>query len=73
VTWRPRSGVRIAAVVVAWKGGFVLAGRSLRRVEEQEASAELIAGAAWLVMLAALVLAAIVAAWFWPEARPDRG
>jgi hypothetical protein len=73
VTWQPRSGVRIAAVVVAWNGGFVLAGRSLRRVEEQEANAELIAGAAWLVMLAALALAAVVAAWFWPAARPDRG
>ncbi|MGZ6314302.1 MAG: hypothetical protein ACXWNI_01585 [Candidatus Limnocylindrales bacterium] len=47
VTWQPRDGVRVAAVVVAWKGGTVLAGRSLRLVEQREANAELIAGAAW--------------------------
>jgi hypothetical protein len=39
VTWQPESGVRIAAVVVAVPGeagGFVLAGRSLREVENRE-------------------------------------
>jgi hypothetical protein len=44
----------------------VLAGRSLRRVEEQEWNSELIAGAAWLVALVALAGAAILAAWVWP-------
>lgn len=66
VTWQPRAGVRIAAVTAAWKGGFVLAGRSLSRVEQQESNAELIAGAAWLAMLAALALASLAAAWLWP-------
>ena len=66
VTWQPREGVRIAAVVVAWHGGTVLVGRSLRRVEEQESRAELIAGAAWLAMLAALAAASVAAAWLWP-------
>jgi hypothetical protein len=64
--------VRIAAVVVAWKSGFVLAGRSLQRVEEQEANAELLAGVAWLVSLAALAAACAAAAWLWPAASPNR-
>ena len=39
MTWRPRSGVRVALVVVAFAGrasGFVLAGRSLREAESRE-------------------------------------
>ncbi len=39
VTWQPRRGIRIASVIkhVTGKGsGFILAGRSLRMVEEQE-------------------------------------
>jgi len=67
VTWQPRAGVRIAAVVMAWHGGTILVGRSLRRVEEQESNAELIAGAAWLVMLADLAAASAAAAWSWPR------
>ena len=67
VTWQPRAGVRIAAVVMAWHGGTILVGRSLRRVEEQENNAELIAGAAWLFMLAGLAAASVAAAWSWPR------
>lgn len=70
VTWQPRAGVRIASVTVAWSGGTVLVGRSLRRVEDQEWNSELIAGAAWLVALVALAIAAIVAAWVWPPLAP---
>jgi hypothetical protein len=67
VTWQPRDGVRVATVTVAWSGGTVLAGRSLRAVEQREANAELIAGAAWLAMLAALAAASVLAAWLWPR------
>jgi hypothetical protein len=55
VSWQPESGVRIAAVVVAYGGaqpGFVLAGRSLREVEKRESQVEQITGLAWLVTLA---------------------
>lgn len=62
VTWQPRAGVRIASVTVPWSGGTVLAGRSLREVERREDSILLIAAAAWLVMLVALGVAALVAA-----------
>jgi hypothetical protein len=67
VTWQPRPGVRIATVTVAWRGGTVLAGRSLREVERREDQALLIAGAAWLAMLVALAVAAVLAAWLWPS------
>jgi len=56
VTWQPEPGVRIAAVVARFQGsqpGFVLAGRSLREVEVREDNAELEAGAAWIVTMAA--------------------
>jgi hypothetical protein len=69
VTWQPRSGVRIAAVVVPWQGGSVLAGRSLAQVEIRESNALLIALAAWLAMLVALGLASLAAAWLWPADR----
>jgi hypothetical protein len=55
VSWQPESGVRIAAVVVAYGGaqpGFVLAGRSLREVEIRESQVEQITAIAWLVTLA---------------------
>ena len=67
VTWEPRTGVRVATVTVPWLGGTILAGRSLREVERQEDHVLLIAAAAWLVMLACLVVASSVAAWLWPS------
>ena len=59
VSWQPESGVRIAAVVVAFGGaqpGFVLVGRSLREVEIREDQVEQITGIAWLVTLAVLLI-----------------
>ncbi|MBI5352847.1 MAG: hypothetical protein HZB50_09445 [Chloroflexi bacterium] len=44
VTWQPRPGVRIAAVIVSYKEGFVLAGRNLREVETREAQVTQFAG-----------------------------
>jgi hypothetical protein len=54
VSWQPESGVRVAAVVVAYGGaqpGFVMAGRSLREVEKRESQVEHITGIAWLITL----------------------
>jgi len=67
VTWEPGAGVRIATVTVPWQGGTVLVGRSLREVERQEDHILLIVEAAWFVMLAALTVTALVAAWLWPR------
>jgi hypothetical protein len=69
ITWQPRDGVRIATVTVAWSGGFVLVGRSLTRVEQQESTAELLAGASLPAILVLLALASLVSAWVWPSGR----
>jgi hypothetical protein len=60
VTWQPRDGVRIAAVVVAYSGGTVVAGRSLREVESRADDALAVTGLAWLTCLV-LTLAACAA------------
>lgn len=61
VTWRPRPDVRIASVVVPYKDGYVVAGRSLREVEKRESQMGTIALAGWLAaMLGSLVAAALV-------------
>jgi hypothetical protein len=63
VTWQPGPGVRIAIVVVPWRGGTILAGRSLRLVEEQEDRTLLLAGAAGLAGLTLLVVVSLGVAW----------
>ena len=63
VTWQPRAGVRAATVVVGFTGGWVVAGRSLRLVEERESGLEGIALAAWLAGLAATAAAVLGAAF----------
>ena len=67
MTWQPRSGVRIAAVVVPWRGGTVLAGRSLRLVETREDEALLLAAGGWLVGLVVIGASSVVAATIWPS------
>jgi hypothetical protein len=68
VTWEPRDGVRVATVTVPWTGGTVMSGRSLREVERQEDNILLITAAAWVAMLIALAVAAVVASLMWPAA-----
>ncbi len=59
ITWQPEPGVRSATVISRVSGsrpGFVLAGRSLREVEQRESQLELIVGLGWLgTLFAALV------------------
>jgi hypothetical protein len=69
VMWQPRPSVRVATVTVLWRGGSVLAGRSLRLVEQEASNLELVVGAAWLAILAALAVASLVVVRLWP--RPD--
>lgn len=63
VTWQPRAGVRIAAVVVPWHGGTVLAGRSLRVVQAWIGELQGLATIAWLGGLVLLAVLCAVAAW----------
>jgi hypothetical protein len=67
VTWQPRPGVRIATVTARWGGGTVMAGRSLREVEQREDQALLLVGAGWAATVVAVGVASLVVAWAWPR------
>lgn len=60
ITWQPEAGVRSAVVVQAWRGGFVVAGRSLRLIEERENHIMLLSAAMWLLTLGASACAALL-------------
>lgn len=51
VTWQPKEGVRIAAVVTRFEGGYVLAGRSLREVDARIKILAKHAISAWVVII----------------------
>jgi hypothetical protein len=64
LTWQPKTGVRIAAVVVSFSGpnpGYVLAGRSLREVEVRESQLNIMAASAGGL---ALVVAFLILMYF---------
>jgi hypothetical protein len=56
VTWQPEVGVRMATVVVTYKNGFVVAGRSLTEVEIRESQVEQLSGLAMLGIWAATLV-----------------
>ena len=64
VTWQPEAGVRMATVVVPYKNGFVMAGRSLTEVEKRESQVESLSGLTmlgiWAVTLIVIVLGELV-------------
>ncbi|MCA1657645.1 MAG: hypothetical protein LC713_08080, partial [Actinobacteria bacterium] len=64
VTWQPRPGVRIAAVVTRWRSGAsagtVLVGRSMEAVERAEDTLLRVIALGWLIALA-LTLASVLA------------
>jgi hypothetical protein len=70
VTWQPEPGVREATVAVAWRGGFVVAGRSLRLTEQHIDQVGLVVGMGWLATLVLVAGAALLAALLNPP--PDR-
>lgn len=59
-TWQPENGVRIAAVVTKYANGYVLAGRSLREVENREDQLLKLVLLGWAGTLVASFLGAIV-------------
>ncbi len=67
VTWQPRAGLRLATITIAWSGGTVMAGRSLRLVEERIGDLGLLVGLAWLATLVALAVASGLAVRLWPR------
>jgi len=54
LTWQPKPGIRIAAVMVHHASGFVLVGRSLREVEMRERALLRDVLFAWIITLIAL-------------------
>jgi hypothetical protein len=60
ITWQPEPGVRSAVVIRPWRGGFVLAGRSLRLVEERENRTLLISAGIWLLTLGGSAVASLL-------------
>ena len=77
VTYQPRSGVRSAIEVIPWStssaSGTVVAGRSLRAIEEREDELSLMAAAGLLATLLAVGVAALAGSWLWDRAgRGDR-
>ncbi len=56
ITWQPQAGVRIASVVMPYKSGFVLAGRSLRETEKRIDQLGSMVGLAWIAAMALLVI-----------------
>lgn len=60
VTWEPKDGVRIAAVVTSYEGGYVLAGRSLREVDSRIEMLGKMIGGGWALS----VVAAFAGYWF---------
>jgi hypothetical protein len=62
VTWQPAQGIRSAVVVQPWQGGFVVAGRSLRLVEERVDRIFQLIGVIWACTLGGSAVAALAAA-----------
>ncbi len=62
ITWQIPSGDRFAAVVKQWSygsttSGYVLVARSLKEIEEREFNLEVLIGIAWIVTMAATLVA----------------
>jgi hypothetical protein len=73
VTWQPAPDVRQAAVIVAWRGGYVLVGRSLRLVEQREDEVLLIALGGWSAAVGAAAVASVAAAFLSQRVSPASG
>lgn len=56
LTWQPRPGVRIATVIALSGDRYVVAGRSLREVEQRESELLLIVGLAWLASVVMMLI-----------------
>jgi hypothetical protein len=69
ITWAPRPDVREAAVIIPYRNGYVLAGRSLRLIEQREDALGQLTILFFFVMLVASGLAALAVCWAVPK-RP---
>jgi hypothetical protein len=72
LTWQPMANVRVAAVVMGWRGGSVLVGRSLRPAEDRQNDLEMFVVGGWAAGLLALTVAAGIASVLWPASGGAR-
>lgn len=56
-TWEPKKGLRQAAVMVKYKDGFVLSGKTLKEVENRTKIIFKLVGVAWVIGIAATSMA----------------
>jgi hypothetical protein len=67
ITWQPRPHLRIAAIVErvdGGQGGYVVAGRSMREVENRIDNVQKMAGLAWLGMLGLILAGTVAFGWY---------
>jgi hypothetical protein len=67
VTWQPQPEVRIAAVIVPYQNGYVLAGRNMRQVEQREAQVSTFAGLTWILAMIGTLAAIAFGEFFLAE------
>ncbi len=68
-TWEPKKGVRSAAVVRKYAGGFVLVGKSLREVEKRENLILSQTALAWALIMALSLASKVILAGFEAKKR----
>ena len=68
-TWQPDTNVRIAAVVVPYHNGYILAGRSLREVENRESQLLYQVFLGWIVTLVATAISVLVVSLIFPKIK----
>jgi hypothetical protein len=69
ITWQPQPNVRIAAVIVSYKDGYVLAGRNLSEVEDREAQTTMFTGVTWILTLVATFIVIAFGEFFLSEKK----
>jgi hypothetical protein len=69
ITWQPQPNVRIAAVIVSYKDGYVLAGRNMSEVEDRESQTTMFAGATWILALVATFIVIAFGEFFLSEKK----
>ncbi len=60
ITWRPRSHIRSALVVVSYPGGFVAVGRSLREIQKRIHNMLLIISLFWTFSVIIVLITSLV-------------
>lgn len=70
ITWEPMPGVRQAIVVYPTADGYVMSGRSLAYIEEQERALTKRTLIGWAGTMAAIIIVSFVSAWFNRKREP---